>query len=157
MMKSLMKLIRMESIHDMIQSNLVQQVIKSWVSEATEKNASQLEYPRDINCETWPVGRGQHSNASDDIPPHCSPLLGYLTSTTPINPPSCRITCLPISYTDLYAQLSVLCPDNDQIALCLICGSVLNAGKSCHHYHSYFLQDHVMLQFFQVFDFFHLG
>jgi hypothetical protein len=132
MMKTLMKLIRIESIHDMIQSNLVEQVIKSWYNEATEKNASQLEYPRNIDCEMWPVVRDQDSNTPDDIPPHCSPLLGYLTSMSPADPPSCRITCLPKSYTDLYAQLSALCPDCDQIALCLICGSVLNAGKSCH-------------------------
>lgn len=131
MMKSLMNLIRMESIHDMIQSTLVQQVIKSWYTEATEEKASRLEYPRDINCETWPV-RDQHSSTLGYIPPHCSPLLGYWTSTSPANPPSCRITCLPKSYTDLYAQLSALCPDCDQIALCLICGNVLNAGKYCH-------------------------
>ena len=132
-MKRLMELIRMESIHDMIQSNLVQQVIKSWYVKATEKHSSQLLPSPAINYETWPVVRGQRSNTNDEIPPHCSPLLGYPTSTSPVafDPASCRITCLPKSYTDLYAQLSALCPDNDQIALCLICGSVLNAGKSC--------------------------
>jgi len=129
-MKRLMELIRMESIHDMIQSNLVQQVIKSWYVKATEKHSSQLLPSPAINYETWPVVRGQRSNTNDEIPPHSSPLLGYPTSMSPVDvdPASCRITCLPKSYTDLYAQLSSLCPDNDQIALCLICGGVLNAG-----------------------------
>ena len=133
MMKTLMELIRLESIHDMIQTNLLQQVIiKSWYTDATEKKATQLEYSRDINGVTWPVvPRSQRSGTTpDDFPPNCSPLLGYSTSVSPINASSCRITCLPKSYTDLYAQLSALCPESDQIALCLICGSVLNAGKS---------------------------
>ena len=127
-MERLMELICLESIDDMIQSNLVQQVIKSWYIKATEKSSSQLQPPPDINYDTWPVVRDQRSNSNDEIPPHCSPLLGYPSNSSPIDP--CRITCLPKSYTDLYAQLSTLRPDNDQIALCLICGSVLDAGKS---------------------------
>lgn len=40
-----------------------------------------------------------------------------------------RIKELPTSYTDLYAELGVLCPDTDQkTALCLVCGEILNAG-----------------------------
>jgi len=39
-----------------------------------------------------------------------------------------RITMLPTSYTDLYAELGALCPDSEQTALCLVCGQVLNAG-----------------------------
>jgi hypothetical protein len=133
MMKSLIKLIQLESIHDMIQSSLVQQIIKSWYTEATDKTESQLECSRDINCVTWPVvPRSRRSCTLDEFPPNCSPLLGYSTSTSPFNAPSCRIICLPKSYTDLYAQLSALCPDCDQMGLCLICGSVLNAGKSRH-------------------------
>ncbi len=137
-MKILMELIRMESIHDIIQSDLVQLVIKSWYIKATEKDSSQLQSPPDINYETWPVARGevrdQHSTANDEVPPHCTPLLGYPSRTSHTDPDSCRITFLPKSYTDLYAQLSALCPDNDQIALCLICGSVLDAGKFCLNY-----------------------
>jgi len=131
-MKRLMELIRMESIQDIIQSDLVQLVIKSWYIKATEKESSQLQSPPHINYETWPVARGelrdQHSTANDEVPPHCTPLLGYPSRTSHTDSDSCRITCLPKSYTDLYAQLSALCPDNDQIALCLICGSVLDAG-----------------------------
>jgi hypothetical protein len=42
--------------------------------------------------------------------------------------PRPRIHLLPTSYTDLYAELGVLCPDSEQTALCLICGEVLNAN-----------------------------
>jgi hypothetical protein len=39
-----------------------------------------------------------------------------------------RIKMLPSSYTDLYAQLSSLLPESEQTAVCLVCGTVLNAG-----------------------------
>jgi len=39
-----------------------------------------------------------------------------------------RITRLPTSYTDLYAELGKLLPESEQTAVCLICGEVLNAG-----------------------------
>lgn len=39
-----------------------------------------------------------------------------------------RVTVIPTSYTDLYAELGTLLPDCEQTAVCLICGEVLNAG-----------------------------
>eukprot|EP00546_Thalassionema_frauenfeldii_P000890 CAMPEP_0178937310 /NCGR_PEP_ID=MMETSP0786-20121207/25676_1 /TAXON_ID=186022 /ORGANISM="Thalassionema frauenfeldii, Strain CCMP 1798" /LENGTH=2359 /DNA_ID=CAMNT_0020615847 /DNA_START=262 /DNA_END=7341 /DNA_ORIENTATION=- len=49
-----------------------------------------------------------------------------------------RIHVLPTSYTDLYAELGVICPESEQTALCLICGEVLNAnGKGECTKHSF--------------------
>jgi len=63
-------------------------------------------------------------------------LLGGYIGDTVIGRP--RIRKLPTSYTDLYAELGVLCPDSEQTALCLICGEVLNAnGKSECTKHSF--------------------
>jgi len=39
-----------------------------------------------------------------------------------------RVTMIPTSYTDLYAELSQLLPESDQTSVCLVCGEVLNAG-----------------------------
>lgn len=39
-----------------------------------------------------------------------------------------RISMVPTSYTDLYAELSQLLPDGEQTAVCLVCGQVMNAG-----------------------------
>lgn len=39
-----------------------------------------------------------------------------------------RVRMIPISYTDLYAELGTLMPECEQTAVCLICGEVLNAG-----------------------------
>ena len=39
-----------------------------------------------------------------------------------------RVSMMPTSYTDLYAELSQLLPDSEQTAVCLVCGEVLNAG-----------------------------
>jgi hypothetical protein len=68
------------------------------------------------------------------------PLLGgscleLTSSKTGVHP---RISVIPTSYTDLYAELSCLMPDCEQTALCLVCGEVLNAGgKSECTKHSY--------------------
>lgn len=52
--------------------------------------------------------------------------------------PRPRLFKLPTSYTDLYAELAGLCPDCEQIALCLVCGEVLNAnGKGECTRHSF--------------------
>ena len=39
-----------------------------------------------------------------------------------------RVSVIPTSYTDLYAELASLMPDCEQTAVCLICGEVLNAS-----------------------------
>lgn len=39
-----------------------------------------------------------------------------------------RISSIPTSYTDLYAELGLLLPESEQTAVCLVCGAVLNAG-----------------------------
>jgi len=49
-----------------------------------------------------------------------------------------RVSVIPTSYTDLYAELGALLPDCEQTAVCFICGEVLNAGgKSECTRHSY--------------------
>ncbi|KAG7367370.1 zinc-finger domain containing protein [Nitzschia inconspicua] len=57
------------------------------------------------------------------------PLIGGFAKEIPVNDVGRpRIATIPISYTDLYAQLGLLLPDSEQTAVCLICGEVLNAG-----------------------------
>lgn len=56
-------------------------------------------------------------------------LLPLFGSSCPFPPDyGPRIDMLPSSYTDLYARLGSLCPDFEQTAVCLVCGSVLNAA-----------------------------
>jgi len=66
-------------------------------------------------------------------------LGGYVEeSNAMLVTPRPRIYVLPTSYTDLYAELGVLCPESEQTALCLICGEVLNAnGKGECTKHSF--------------------
>lgn len=57
------------------------------------------------------------------------PLIGGFTKEIPVrNTGRPRVATIPISYTDLYAELGSLLPDSEQTAVCLICGEVLNAG-----------------------------
>ena len=57
-----------------------------------------------------------------------APLLGGFSPlmTKPYARP--RVSVVPTSYTDLYAELGSLLPNCEQIAVCLVCGEVLNAG-----------------------------
>jgi len=65
-------------------------------------------------------------------------LGGYYEKYTYKGNPHRRLLKLPTSYTDLYAELTRLCPDCEQIALCFICGEVLNAnGKGECTRHSF--------------------
>ncbi|GKZ00839.1 hypothetical protein MPSEU_001035600 [Mayamaea pseudoterrestris] len=50
-----------------------------------------------------------------------------------------RVSLIPIAYTDLYAELGSKLANCEQIAVCLVCGEVLNAsGKGECTRHSYF-------------------
>lgn len=67
------------------------------------------------------------------------PLLGgYRTGFSSKTNGRPRISMIPTSYTDLYAELGRLLPDSEQTAVCLICGEVLNAcGKGECTRHSF--------------------
>lgn len=53
------------------------------------------------------------------------PFLGGPCPFPPDESTQCqRISMLPTSYTDLYAELGALCPDSEQTAICLVCGMV---------------------------------
>lgn len=57
------------------------------------------------------------------------PLIGgYAKELSAKNSGRPRVSRIPTSYTDLYAELGQLLPDSEQTAVCLICGEVLNAG-----------------------------
>ena len=113
---------------------LLQEIMKYWYVQATKKNTNQLEFPRVYHGTTWPVtsciGQYGASAIPTKIPPTSLPLLGNCCrfSSAKENGSFPRIFHLPKSYTDLYATLSEMCPNSEQIALCLVCGQILNAG-----------------------------
>lgn len=101
-----------------------------------------LDFPGIFHGSTWPITNNinQHGAAyPSKMPSHCVPLLGYFNSFNGNADGSCsRISYLPKSYTDLYAELSEICPNVEQTALCLVCGKVLNsAGKGICTKHAY--------------------
>ena len=56
------------------------------------------------------------------------PLLGGFAADLSRPNPRPRVLRMPVAYTDLYAELGSLMPECEQIAVCLVCGEVLNAG-----------------------------
>jgi hypothetical protein len=130
-LKCYTSLFKLEGQSEMLDGHLLQEIMKFWYAQSTRKNANQLEFPRVYHGTTWPVtvDRNGTSAIPTNIPPTSLPLLGNrcLTNVEEMNSHP-RIFHLPKSYTDLYAKLSEMCPDNEQTALCLVCGRVLNAG-----------------------------
>lgn len=120
--KRYMALFNLESHRILLQSNLLQEVMKSWYARSTGNSTNQLDSPRMFHGITWPV---PSCVGEPDIPTNCVPLLGNsfsaMSSGNGLLP---RISCLPKSYTDLYATLSELYPDCEQTSVCLVCGQV---------------------------------
>jgi len=114
-----------------LSSALLQEIMKHWYVQSTRKNTNQLEFPRVYHGTTWPVTSciDQYGASYTKTPPTSLPLLGNCCfSNAKENGSFPRIFHLPKSYTDLYATLTEMCPNSEQIALCLVCGQVLNAG-----------------------------
>jgi len=141
-LKQFMALFCIENHHTMLESSRLQNLIKSWYANSANANANQLEFPQIFHGVTWPITPHMSRNGEGQpykIPPTCMPLLGNCTFTKANDDNSTtRICYLPKSYTDLYAELSVMFPDSELTALCLVCGQVLNAaGKGECTKHSY--------------------
>ena len=135
-----MSLLGLETDPTILESDLLQEIMKSWYSQAVGKNTNKLDFPRVFRGSTWPCISQQHDmDRKNDMPSTCLPLLGNCTTETNNGDDmSSRILYLPKSYTDLYAELSEMYPDSEQTALCLVCGQVLNAsGKGECTKHAY--------------------
>lgn len=118
------------SLKKMLESTLVREIVGNWYLNAKprlEKDAikKRLQCRYIFKTVDWPcilygnLGSPLTNNALSPSP--TLPLFqGFLYRNTPIDDKP-RINKLPVSYTDLYAQLS---PVSESIALCLICGEV---------------------------------
>lgn len=118
------ELLGMEDLRAMLKSDLLEEIMMSWYSQSTGKATNKLEFPRVFHGLTWPV---EHCTSPKDMPPTCLPLLGngsFEKAAEDEADALSRILYLPKSYTDLYAELSEMCPDCEQTALCLVCGQV---------------------------------
>ncbi|KAL7536956.1 hypothetical protein ACHAWF_005616 [Thalassiosira exigua] len=142
MLRRYMDLFQIRCLRDLTESDLAQDLITSWCADSTGKNPHLLDFPRIFQGKTWPVTSpfDRHNTTQFvEIPPTCLPLLGHCNiakNGSSESPP--RILYLPKSYTDLYAEISEMCPNIEQSALCLVCGQVLNAqGKAECTKHAY--------------------
>ena len=112
-----MELFNMENHQLMLESDLLQDIMKSWYAGSIGTSTKRLDFPRAFHGMTWPVTTSVNN---PEIPTNSVPLLG---NTIGIGLSS-RILHLPKSYTDLYATLSEIYPDSEQTAVCLVCGQV---------------------------------
>ena len=121
-LKSFMALLGMKTLSSEISSPLVSKMLQFWFQDATE-TSFHLETPGVFTKTTWPQTPIAHQYAEDPNLSSLTPLLGCCGSRNDLDSPY-FISGLPSQYTDLYAELVLLCPDCEQIALCLVCGEV---------------------------------
>jgi hypothetical protein len=120
-LQSFMILFGIESLTSIVRSSLLKEILASWFREATETSSNHVDSVKIFQEVTWPQAPSTCSNIEHSY----TVLAPLLCGSDMLDPDSlCRISCLPRSYTDLYAELVSLCPDCEQIALCLICGEV---------------------------------
>lgn len=123
-LQTFMTLLGIESLTAVLGSDLVKELLRSWFKESTERSPSHLETINIFPGITWPQSPTSNSHAGENNSSYVlEPLLGYC-GYEPESESLCCISGLPRSYTDLYAELVILCPDCEQIALCLVCGEV---------------------------------
>jgi hypothetical protein len=125
-----LSLLNLDCETKILNSPLLQGLLKYWYSQSIDMGTNQLEFPRVYRGSTWPrTYCSELYGTSTKIPPSSLSLLGNYRSIdankAKDNP---RILYLPMSYTDLYAELSEMCPNSKHIAVCLVCGQVLDAG-----------------------------
>jgi hypothetical protein len=138
------------SLKQMLNSSLVCQVIGNWYNSARPK-MEMNELKKRLNCKfnfrahDWPYVIYEHKpldiNKKMSSPTNVKNTLPLLQGSVPMgrakdNKP--RIRALPISYTDLYAELGALSPNSESTAVCLVCGEVsLNmTSESYRPYHN---------------------
>ena len=120
-LQSFMILFGIESLTSIVRSSLLKEILALWFREATETSSNHVDSVKIFQEVTWPQAPSTCSNIEHSY----TVLAPLLCGSDMLDPDSlCRISCLPRSYTDLYAELVSLCPDCEQIALCLICGEV---------------------------------
>ena len=127
-LKHFMSLLQLDCQTKKLKSHLLQDLLKHWYSQSTNMGANQLVFPRAYRGSTWPgTYCSELRGTSIKIPSSSLPLLGNtIHAKREKNHP--QILHLPKSYTDLYAELSEMCPTCEHIAVCLVCGQVLDAG-----------------------------
>mmetsp|Transcript_20735 Transcript_20735/g.26177 ORF Transcript_20735/g.26177 Transcript_20735/m.26177 type:complete len:471 (+) Transcript_20735:1-1413(+) len=127
------------SLDEMLGSHLVQHIIVNWYKVARprmEKNElkNQLSCKFEFRPFDWPYIENEDNpsemQASSFLPNESKtfPLLQSAMIVGRSKSDNPRIKGLPVSYTDLYADLGLLSPDTELTAVCLVCGEVLNAG-----------------------------
>ena len=111
-------------LEEMMGSSLVRQTVSNWYDKARPR-MEKSELQKQLNCKyefrafDWPQNLLTPIDTKKSLPLlEGSVAMGRAKDDKP------RIKALPISYTDLYAELGSLSPNGELTAVCLICGEV---------------------------------
>jgi len=145
-LESLMSFVGIVTLEDCMESTLARSIIVHWYKRARPDDGQRTDRARQLNCisnftvNDWPLVEHWDNAIPDECDAKPASLLPNVKKYIPLlggnvmggdrsrlNRP--HIKALPISYTDLYAELTSLLPDSELTAVCLVCGEVLDAGK----------------------------
>ena len=150
----LQSLFRIESMDEMLNSELVVEVVTNWFDEVasftqrarsmkTNNEGFSLMTPQSFRAWDWPLESVEdyksaallnkknvmEAAAGRQSPKRTFPLVGGYSldvqSKTNDHP---RVKALTSSYMDLYAKVGELKPDAERTAVCLICGEALDSS-----------------------------
>jgi len=152
-LENLMDFVGILSLDDCMESTLVHEIVVHWYKRGRPDDGQRTDRARQLNCVSnftvndWPLveyGDTAIPDESDTKPafrfPNVKkyiPLLGGAIGDERSRRNMPRIKALPISYTDLYAELTSLLPDSELTAVCLVCGEVLVAGTGLCTKHAF--------------------
>lgn len=140
-------LFRLESLEEMLASPWTRQILSGWYTTAIKHARSPVEPRLTLKMRLYRT-QGWHvydwplvvnNTCAAPIPSSMGPNTVAFSSTNTVpllasndrdvkSAGQPRILAIPTSYTDLYAELAAIMPNCEQIAVCLVCGQVLNAS-----------------------------
>jgi len=126
----------MESCHNAANRNQLDRKYKEKETSASQDKigGTPMEIDSPVEPDVLPINPAVQPQAHPSLVTFSSKknvklIGGYTLEANPmVNNKRPRVSVVPTSYTDLYAELSQLLPDSEQTAVCLVCGEVLNAG-----------------------------
>ena len=120
----LMEILSIESVEKQLSSAIVCDVLMHWYNSSVPQTSNKLALSTRIGFrgQDWPL-QNEDTLQVEEYSQKTIPFLGGCHIHGYCNKDRLQIQALPVSYTDLYAELSQSC-SSELTAVCLVCGEV---------------------------------
>ena len=123
-LRCLMDIMSIESVEKQLSSAIVRDVLMYWYNSSVPKTRKtpKLSTRISFRAQDWPL-QSEVTLSNQEYSPKTVPFLGGFHVHGNCIKDRLQIRALPVSYTDLYAELSQSC-SSELTAVCLVCGEV---------------------------------